>query len=324
LANAKEKNNGMAPCSPSQGRFNFDEQPEFSLVAQEVERGGSQRWNSLDNHGFTELSLAETLAGGQSFVWEQDAKGEWQGVIKQAMVSLRLDGDSMAWQAKGSGSFTTQDLLDYLWIDHTYQEAVDALPWRSDSVLAKCLNALPGLRILRQPLDETLFYFLLSPVKSIPQIKETGTKVAEIYGPSLGSGRYGFPGWSRLAEVSEEKFRELKMGYRAKNISGCARFLKSHPGWLDGLQALSYEEARAEIMRLPGVGGKIADCVLLFGAGKLQSFPIDTWIDKVLTHRYHLEDWTLKQKLAFARIHFGDFAGLAQQFFFSAERLKLL
>jgi N-glycosylase/DNA lyase len=294
------------------------------LVPQAVERGGSPPWNSLVDHGFTELSLAETLAGGQSFVWEQDAKGIWHGVIKQVVVSLRLDGNGMAWRATGSDGFTTQDLIDYLWIDHTYQEAVNTLPWRSDSTLAKCMNALPGLRILRQPLDETLFYFLLSPVKSIPQIKETGTKVAEIYGPSLGSGRYGFPGWSRLAEVSEKKFRDLKMGYRAKNISACARFLKSHPGWLDGLQTLSYQEARAEIMGLPGVGGKIADCVLLFGAGKLESFPIDTWIDKVLTHRYHLEDWNQKQKLAFARIHFADFAGLAQQFFFSAERLKLL
>ena len=183
------------------------------MVSQAVDRGGSPPWNSLVDHGFTELSLAETLAGGQSFVWEQDAEGIWHGVIKQVVVSLRLDGNGMAWRAADSDGFTTQDLIDYLWIDHTYQEAVNTLPWRSDSTLAKCMNALPGLRILRQPLDETLFYFLLSPVKSIPQIKETGTKVAEIYGPSLGSGRYGFPGWSRLAEVSEEKFRDFQVPY---------------------------------------------------------------------------------------------------------------
>ena len=76
-------------------------------------------------------------------------------------------------------------------------------------------------------------------------------------------------------------------------------------------------------MKLPGVGGKIADCVLLFGGGMLEAFPIDTWIDKVLTQRYHLEDWSLKQKLSFARLHFGNLAGLAQQFFFSSERLRL-
>ena len=80
-------------------------------------------------------------------------------------------------------------------------------------------------------------------------------------------------------------------------------------------------DARKEVMQLPGVGEKIADCVLLFGASKMESFPIDTWIDKVLTNRYNLIGWSQSQKLDFARLHFGKFAGLAQQFFFSGERL---
>ncbi len=294
------------------------------MVAQGVDKTSPQAWDSLEGHGFTNLSLAETLGGGQSFVWDQDVAGIWHGVINQVIVRLRIDGSRLEWQTNTPLRFSKKDLLHYLWIDTTYQEAIDTLPWRSDLILAKCMDSLPGLRILRQPLDEILFYFLLSPVKSIPQIKETGGKVSQIFGPSLGCGKHGFPGWSKLAEVSEKEFRDLKMGYRAKNVAGTAQFIKSHPNWLGSLKQLSYNEARTEIMKLPGVGGKIADCVLLFGGGMLEAFPIDTWIDKVLTQRYHLEDWSLKQKLSFARLHFGNLAGLAQQFFFSSERLRLL
>ena len=294
------------------------------MVAQEINKGSPQTWNILEGHGFTTHSLAETLGGGQSFVWDQDATGVWHGVINQVMIRLRIDGSLLEWQTNNPRYFSKKALLHYLWIDATYQDAIDTLPWRSDLILAKCMDSLSGLRILRQPIDETLFYFLLSPVKSIPQIKETGRKVSETFGPSLGSGRHGFPGWARLSEVSEKELRDFKMGYRAKNVAGTAQFIKNHPNWLESLQELSYNDARTEIMTLPGVGGKIADCVLLFGAGMLQAFPIDTWIDKVLTQRYHLDDWSLKQKLSFAHLHFGDFAGLAQQFFFSSERLRLL
>jgi N-glycosylase/DNA lyase len=99
-----------------------------------------------------------------------------------------------------------------------------------------------------------------------------------------------------------------------------ADFLASRSGWLEETASLPYEKAKARLMEMPGVGQKIADCALLFGAGKLEAFPIDTWMDKSLERRYGLEGWSLSQKLTFARVHFGKFAGLAQQFLFSSER----
>ena len=97
-----------------------------------------------------------------------------------------------------------------------FAAAIDSLPWRSDPVLDRCMKKLPGLRILRQPMDEVLFVFLLSSVKSIPQIKEMKELVARKYGEPLELDHWSFPGWERLAEVSEEELRGLKMGYRAK------------------------------------------------------------------------------------------------------------
>ncbi len=295
------------------------------MVAQKIGvDSSSSSWNSIEKHGFNEQSLSETLIGGQSFVWDKNGAGEWEGIIADTKVSLRLKDEYLQWQTIGSKVFSEQQVSDYLWLDSSYQEAIDSLPWRSDPILRCCMEHLPGLRILNQPLDETLFYFLLSPVKSIPQIKETGRLVARLYGPDLGGEKYGFPGWPALAEVTEEKFRELKLGYRARNVVATAEFLSSRPGWIDSLFKRNYLDARNEIMKLPGVGRKIADCVLLFGARKLEAFPIDTWIEKVLNFRYGLEKWNQDQKLQFAHLHFGKFAGLAQQFFFSAERLGFL
>ena len=151
-------------------------------------------------------------------------------------------------------------------------EATDNLPWRSDPFLKLCMDLLPGLRILKQPLEETLFYFLLSPVKSIPQIKEIGSLIAKNFGEDLGQGKYAFPGWSRLAENSEGELRELKIGYSAKNVAGTANFLKTRPNWLPSLSGRSYSEAKIELMKLPGVGPKIADCVLLLGLANTGPF----------------------------------------------------
>ena len=149
--------------------------------------------------GFTNLSLAETLGGGQSFVWDQDVAGIWHGVINQVIVRLRIDGSRLEWQTNTPLRFSKKDLLHYLWIDTTYQEAIDTLPWRSDLILAKCMDSLPGLRILRQPLDEILFYFLLSPVKSIPQIKRLVERFLKSLVLHWGCGKHGFSGLVKIS-----------------------------------------------------------------------------------------------------------------------------
>jgi len=135
-------------------------------------------------------------------------------------------------------------------------------------------------------------------------------------------GVYALPTWNQLADVPESDLRNLKFGYRAKYVSATAERLAKEPGFLPAVEAAPYEEARSLLMELPGVGGKVADCSLLFGAGKLEAFPVDTWIAKALAIRYNLNDWSLDQLAAFGRIHFGSFAGLAQQFLFSFERKK--
>ena len=202
------------------------------------------------------LGLEETLLGGQSFSWTATSASSWIGVIGKSVVELRLNKEKLEWRTAGKTPFTEKELRAYLWLDPSYGDAIDSLPWRSDPILDRCMKALPGLRILRQPMDEILFVFLLSSVKSIPQIKEMKELVAKKYGDELDSNLSSFPGWQRLAEVSEEDLRSLKLGYRAKYVRAVAAFLAERSSWLDQVISQPYEDAKESLLTLPGVGPK--------------------------------------------------------------------
>ena len=269
------------------------------------------------------LGLEETLLGGQSFSWTATTESSWKGVIGKSVVELRLSEEKLEWRTGEKFSFTEKKLRDYLWLDPSFADAVDSLPWRSDPVLERCMKALPGLRILRQPMDEVLLVFLLSSVKSIPQIKEMKELVARKYGEPLELDLWSFPGWEKLAKIPEAELRGMKMGYRAKYVIGVAHQIAKNPSMLRDVVEQPYEEAKAKLLKLPGVGPKVADCCLLFGASRTNAFPIDTWISKTLEMRYDLRGWSNNQQTHFAFKHYGKHAGLAQQFLFSGERLGL-
>ena len=197
---------------------------------------------------------------------------------------------------------------------------VDTLPWRSDPHLAACLAAFPGLRILRQPFGETLLGFLCSATKQIVQIKQMLALLAERHGAEIAPGFHRLPTWPELAALPETELRACQLGFRARYIAETARIVAAQPGWLAETEALPYPAAKARLCALPGVGEKVADCVLLFGAGRLEAFPVDTWILKTMARRYGLDGWKPAHVAQFGRAHFGPLAGLAQQYLFGWER----
>ena len=283
------------------------------------------QWKELARpNNLSILGLKETLEGGQTFSWCPTSPNSWVGCFRSKVAELKFKDGMLFWKTSSCGLLTEEEIKDYLWLDSDYEGAIDQLPWRSDDVLKKCVKTLPGLTILKQPLDEVLFYFILSSAKSIPQIKEIGSLVCQKWGQALGNNLWGFPGWSKLSKVREEDLRKLKLGYRAKYVHDVAQVVGDDPSYFSNISQLSYDDAKSELIRLPGVGPKIADCALLFGANKTEAFPIDTWIAKVLDSHYGLEPFTYSQKALFARKHFGLFCGLAQQFLFSGERLGLI
>jgi N-glycosylase/DNA lyase len=269
--------------------------------------------------------LAEWLDGGQAFRWNRLADGCFEGGWDSYHVRVRLRPGS------GMPEFSAPAYADPAGIAQALQSYLsgppadeDALPWRSDPHLAACLAACPGLRILRQPFGETLLGFVCSATKQIVQIKRMLELLALRHGRPVATAIPGswhrLPDWEELALISEAQLRECGLGFRARHVAGIARFLAASPGWLAATEHAPYEEAKARLLELPGVGEKVADCVLLFGAGRLEAFPVDTWIVKAMERRYRLVGWKPAQIAHFGRVHFGAQAGLAQQFLFAYER----
>jgi N-glycosylase/DNA lyase len=266
--------------------------------------------------------LAETLDGGQAFRWLRQPDDAWLGVFGECVARLALDpsGRLHASAPKTLAPRVAPALARYLDAGHDPRALADSLPWRSDAHLARCLAAFPALRILRQPFGETLLGFLCSATKQIVQIKQMLALLAARHGAELAPGFRRLPAWPELAMIPETALRGCLLGFRARYIHRTAQFLAAHPGWLEETEALPYAAAKERLCSLPGVGEKVADCVLLFGAGKLEAFPVDVWILKTMANRYGLHGWKPAQVAQFGRVHFGALAGLAQQYLFAYER----
>jgi N-glycosylase/DNA lyase len=274
----------------------------------------------------TAAVLAETLDGGQTFRWSCQPDGTWLGLWSDCVARLRLQPDGrLRWSAPAQLAARLKTALPaYLGGGRDFRALADTLPWRSDAHLARCLAAFPGLALPRQPFGETLLCFLCSATKQIVQIKQMVALLAERHGKVFAQTGdavfHRLPTWAELAEIPEPALRACLLGFRARYIKETALHLAARPGWLDETEQLPYPAAKARLLELPGVGEKVADCVLLFGAGKLDAFPVDTWILKAMARHYRLDGWSPAQVAHFGRTHFGPLAGLAQQYLFAWER----
>ena len=295
-------------------------------------------WQELELAGPPSAAvLAEILDGGQSFRWTGAPSGEWTGSWGEFTARLRVAPGSGALQWSGPAAVaapTRLALRRYLDADRDARLLADALPWRSDAHLAAALEAFPRLRLLRQPFGEALLCFICSAAKQIVQIKQCAAALANLGERDLGVrlahqrseparpevALHPLPTWAQLAEFTEAQLRACKLGFRARYVHQTARFLAEHPGWLEETEGMPYAAAKARLLHLPGVGEKIADCVLLFGAGQLEAFPVDVWIIAAMRRHYGLAGWKPAQVAHFGRVHFGPYAGLAQQYLFAWER----
>jgi len=277
----------------------------------------------IESHPFTPVTLQETLLGGQAFRWFWIPEHNyWTGAWGNHFASIRLRENAPLEIACHGEDMTLEDVRSYLGFDRL-PGLIDLLPINADPVLAGLHQKWKGVSLLRQPKEETLLAFICSSNKQILQIR------AMLHSLSLRFGEAApetplkrLPTWKQLAEIPESELRLCALGYRAAHVAGTAAFLNDNPAYLKRVASLPTHEARAALLQLPGVGPKVADCVLLFGFGRTEVFPVDTWIARCLTYAYpELAGWNRGQLATFARVHFGPAAGLAQQWFFT-DRLE--
>ena len=268
------------------------------------------------------LNLRATMESGQLFRWSRE--GEWhRGVIGEHGYALRQAEDGLLVSTTAAGSEAESALRRFFRLDDDLSAAYEAMA--GDEKLAEAVSRWRGLRILRQDPWECLISFVCSSVSNIPRISRNLKTLAQAYGRPVSLGHdtlYTFPRPERLAQASEDDLLRLGLGFRAGYV---ARIADRAAGGLldvDALRAAAYEDAKPVLMELPGVGNKVADCVLLFSLEKPEAFPIDRWILRGLVDWYgHSEKSRYADLAAWAQRKWGRNAGYVQQYMYHQKRL---
>jgi len=260
------------------------------------------------------FSLKHTLECGQLFRYEKK-DGFYYLIARNRIIKLKQKKNRLYFEG-ASKKF----IAYYFALDENYEKIIRSL--KKDKFVADIIKKYPGLRICRQDAWECLVSFVCSSASNIPKIRKNLENLAKSFGRKIELGEYhsfSFPEKNEIRELCTIK--SCGCGFRSKYIFETAK--KADEKWLRKLKKLSYENAKKELMLLPGVGEKIADCVLLFSLGFGEAFPVDVWIKRVMEELYFKGKKTSEKKIReFAMKKFGKNAGYAQEFLYHYRRNK--
>lgn len=286
---------------------------------------------------FTPADFRETLDGGQAFTWFETPSStqeipEFEGVFGNTAARLKLsNGEVYAAKLAANGASQKRgeaflaDIGKYLDLDTDYNAIRAEIAASGDAKMVSALKIRPSLRILRQNPEEAIICFICSSSKRIVQIKQCVGLLSEKFGERIAGTDtfHTLPTLERLAEESERSIAECKVGFRARYLSQTAKKIVADKFDPKSLRDMPYAEAKKYLTSLSGIGDKVADCILLFGASRFEAFPVDTWIRQAMTRLYNTPQNPDKIR-EFASAKFGKNAGYAQQVLFSAIRGNLI
>src|SRR5216110_1242274 len=234
-----------------------------------------------------DFDLEKTLNSGQVFHWEKidngflGAIGDVPACVQQEDHILKVHFGETRKPARETRTLR-RIVTHYFALDHPLAEICASFP--DDPVMNAAREFCRGLRIIRQPKWECLATFICSSMKQVAHIRQISLALRRRLGERRKVGDhavYTFPPAQRIARATENDLRECALGYRAKNLLATARLISSGECDLESWSALSDPDLREKLCSLPGVGAKIANCVLLFAYESLREFPIDVWIERV-------------------------------------------
>lgn len=266
--------------------------------------------NDIILHGVKCLDLELTLDCGQAFRWVKENDGSFSGVASGVYLNIGKIGENTFLLKDTSKENFENIWRKYFDFDRDYVKICETL--KQDKLLASTIDEYYGIRILNQDSWEALCSFVISQQNNIKRIKGIIERLCEKYGQEVKNGFYSFPSAERLSKLSVEDFEELGTGYRAKYLERLAKGVASGEIDLEKIKTLPLEEARKELLKIYGVGIKVANCALLFGFGFYDAFPVDVWMKRVMEY---YPDGLPKC--------FDGIGGIAQQYLFHWARNNL-
>ncbi len=266
-----------------------------------------------------DFDLALTLNSGQVFHWQTMGVG-FAGTIGADPTYVEQRGAALL----VAPAERAHDLARYFALDHPLAEIRRSFP-AGDGALEAAAASCAGLRIIRQPLWECTATFITSAMKQVAHIRQISATLRARYGRVVRAGELelaAYPTPESLAALSEADLRACGLGFRAAKLLATARCFATGAILEDALRGLDRMAAERALRALPGVGPKVANCVLLFALEQLDAFPIDVWIERVLRDSYFRgkRRVTAVQLRDFAQSHFGPYGGYAQQYLFHHAR----
>lgn len=255
--------------------------------------------------GHTPFNVGLTLDCGQAFRWEKTGENTYKGIAYKKELTIRDDGDSLLFLG------VNEDEIKEIWTDYfDLNTDHDGIIKRlsGDKFISDAVNRFGGIHILRQEPWETLCSFIISACNNIPRIKGIVNRLSEALGERTGEG-FSFPDAKTVAGLSEEELSFLRAGYRVPYILDAARRVAEGEIDFDAIRKMSEEDARKELMKIKGVGRKVADCTLLFSLGFTDCYPVDRHIERATKELYPegLPEF------------FSPHRGLAQQYIFTSR-----
>ena len=269
----------------------------------------SKTVNGIKISGVKDLDLGETLDCGQSFRWKRNDNGSFSGVAFNRAVTMDLIGTDLYIDNAPMEDYELW--YNYLDLQLDYGKIRDSIS-NIHPVLKEASAYAPGIRILRQDPWEALCTFIISQNNNIKRIKGIVERLCENFGEKLSHGEYTFPTAEKLSKLSVDDLAPIRAGFRNKYIIDGAQKVNSGEVNLNICYDLPYDEAQQELMKIKGVGTKVADCTLLFGFHRIEAFPLDVWMKRAMEKLFP----TMSPK------DFGEYAGIAQQYIFHYSRMN--
>ena len=268
------------------------------------------------------IDIDNSINSGQVFLWEKQGS-DWYGVDGQNILKINKNGVIKSIRNLKTDFFRKNDNM---------QEIIKSIS--KDKTVKKAVKEYKGLRLFRQDPFQCLISFIISSNSNIQKIKNSLEKITKKFGKKVkiqNKEFFLFPEPEKIAKATIDEIKSCGVGYRAPFIKEAAKMVILKKIDFEYLKKCNYHEAKKNICLVPGIGNKVADCIMLFSLNKLESFPLDTWMIKILEKYYSkefkIETKTITQKqyeLLHEKIvnYFGPYCGYAQQYLFKMEREK--
>ena len=268
------------------------------------------------------FELKDIFDCGQCFRWNKNDDGSYTGVIKNGVLNVKCNKSKIYFNG-----ILNEDIRkivnDYFDLNRDYTKIKQELS-KIDEYMENSINYGKGIRILNQDLWETIISFIVSSNNNIPRIKGIIERISQKYGNEIlynNKKYYTFPTPKQLSNASVDELRKIGLGFRDKRVFETTQIVLNRKIELAEIQKeKDIAKIKNELLKLPGVGPKVADCIMLFSMKKKQVFPIDVWIRRVMNNLYINKEDEKKvhneEILKIANKKYGELAGIAQQYLF--------